>query len=117
MSSPRKAVVLLPRAAPGDRAEKDAFAAQYLACQLYAANHDLAIVGCCETGLDLVAGLPDSSLPHDSLLTSVASADVGVVLTVNRDPTGGDEFADAVEQVRATEGVDVVFIDGRTTTQ
>ncbi|HEV3169354.1 MAG TPA: hypothetical protein VGZ32_03410 [Actinocrinis sp.] len=102
----RKAAILLPEAGPGSDAAT--LSAQYVACQLYAANNDLNVVGRIQTASDATStGIP----PHHELAV-IGRDDFEVVLAVNPDRSRSlsSQFVAAVEQLRA-EGCDVLVVD------
>ena len=114
MTKPRRAAILLPNIRSSAEAEIDALAGQFVACQLYAANHDLEVIGRCETRPD---GAVTRSLPHHAL-TVVEGCDVEVVLTVSPDDDyeAALELRNAIEKLRSAD-VEVVLVDaakGRT---
>ena len=105
VSEPRRAALLLACARPESQAEKEAFDAQYLACRLYASNHDVVIVGLYAPG---VAVAP----PRDHELSIVELGGFDLVLAA-ASPLGGIDsawFAAALEHLRV-QHVDVVLID------
>ena len=111
MSQPRRAALLLPHPHPETQAEKEAFAAQHLACQLYAGNHDLAIVGLCRLDADEAAAPAMPGVPE---LPVVQPTEVDVVLAVAPvpDDDAGNQFDAALERLR-TQQIDVVLVDRR----
>lgn len=114
MTKPRRAAILLPNVRPSTEAEIDALAGKFVACQLYAANHDLEVIGRCETKPDSTV---NRSLPHHAL-TVVEGRDVEVVLTVSPDDDHEAtlELRKAIEKLRSAD-VEVVLVDaskGRT---
>ena len=89
-----------------------------MACQLYAANHDLDIIGRYKTHPGAAGA---RSLPHHAL-TAIEASDVEVVLTVgidrDHDHDAGRELRAAIEEL-CSAGVEVVLVDapdGRTST-
>jgi hypothetical protein len=105
MSEARRAALLLAHGQPETRAEKEAFAAQCLACRLYASNHDMVIVG-----LYASAGV---AVPHGGPeLPVVELSAVDLVLAAASPLDDADEawFTGALEQLRARQ-IDVVLID------
>lgn len=105
MSEPKRAALLLAHGQPETQTEKRAFAAQYLACRLYAGNHDVVIVG-------LYAPAGAVAPPGDPELLLVEPGAFDLVLAAPS-PLGdadGAWFAAALEQLRAWR-IDVVLID------
>jgi hypothetical protein len=105
VSELRRAALLLTHTRPETRAEKQVFAAQYLACRLYASNHDLAIVG-------LYASAEAATPLGDPELPVVELGGFDLVLAA-ASPLGGADgawFAEALEYLRARQ-IDVVLID------
>ena len=114
MSEPKRAALLLPQMHPETQAEKDTFAAQQLACQLYAGTHDMVIVGLCDlrAGEDIEEPARDSTLVDEPELPAVGIGDFDVVLAVAPVPddvTGG-QFAQTIERLRGQQ-IDVLLID------
>jgi hypothetical protein len=102
----RKAAILLPEVGAGSDAAT--LSAQFMACQLYAANNDLNVVGRLRSASDTAS---TAILPHHELAV-VGRDDFEVVLTVNPDLSRSlsRHFVATVEQLRA-EGCDVVVVD------
>ena len=102
MSELKRAALLLPQAQT--EAERETFAAQHLACQLYAGNHGMVIVG--------LYVPPDAPRPPDD--PEVLAVEVGgfdVVLAVA--PLSNDDsawFVQALEHLRVQQ-IDAVLID------
>ena len=111
MSEPSRVALLLPRPRPETQAEKEAFAAQFLACQLYAGNHDLVIVGLCDLGA-VEAAVPE--IPCDPQLPVVELGGFDLVLAIapSPDDDAGARFDAVLEQLGA-ERIDVVLVDRR----
>ena len=105
MSEPRRAALLLPQMHPVTQAERDTFAAQQLACRLYAGNHDLVIVG-------LYAPPDHPRGSNDPELPAVEIGSFDIVLAVA--PLLGDDnsalFAQTCEQLRAQQ-VETVLLE------
>lgn len=115
VSDPRTAALLFAHARPETQAETEAFAAQQLACQLYAGNHDLIIIGLCDVIADEAADPAGTSMPPDEAkLPFVEPGDVDVVLAVAPSPDDAisARFAAALERLRAQQ-IDVLLVDRR----
>jgi len=115
VSDPKKIALVLPYASPRTQSERKAFATQHLACQLYAGNHDMVIVGICDLFADEAEGAGRVVAPRgDSELAVVEPADVDLVLAVApaEDDAAGTQFAAVIEQLRARQ-IDVVLLDRR----
>jgi len=115
VSEPRRAALLLPCARPKTQAEREAFAAQHLACQLYAGNHDMVIVGLCDVATDSA----EASAPSgDAQLPGVGAGGFDLVLAVAPQPEDDAvtraRFAEALEQLRE-QRIDVVLVERRET--
>jgi hypothetical protein len=104
MSEPRRAALLLAHARPENQVEKEAFAAQYLACRLYASNHDMLIIGMHAPPAQVAPGDPE--LP----VVELGAADLVLAAASPLDDADSGWFAKALEQLRARR-IDVVLID------
>lgn len=103
----KRAALLLPSPASGDEAQGDAFRSQHLACQLYAANHDLDIVGL--YGID-PADRPSSVADDQIPIVGPGGFDLVLAVAPDRNEPACAEFTERLERLRS-DGVEIVFID------
>ena len=114
MSEPRKAALLLPNSHPETQAEREAFAAQHLACQLYAGNHDMVIVGLfvmiAGDGVEEPARASTSAEEPQLPVVGIGGFDLALAVAHVPEDDTAEQFAQALEELRAQQ-IEVVLVE------